>query len=137
MPQQRLGRSWGTRFDSLTSSDSLSSNPESVVASSHRTSSPPRSISADGGNSVRDTHDRIVQDASIFIGRYATSIGCTLTDVNSVSLPSNMDFAELTTMLSEHLSEHPQVKGIKVVRDSKGGACAFIQCQVCSSSRHS
>lgn len=70
MPQQRLGRSWGTRFDSLTSSDSLSSNPESVVAGLHRLSSPPRSVSADDGNHVQDTRDRILQDASIFIGRY-------------------------------------------------------------------
>ena len=60
-----------------------------------------------------------------------------LTNGNSASLPSNMDHVELTSMLSQHLSEHPQVKGIKVVRDSKGGACAFIQCQVCRSSYHS
>ncbi|KAF8433581.1 hypothetical protein L210DRAFT_975593 [Boletus edulis BED1] len=115
MPQQRLGRLWGTRFDSLTSSDSLSlsSNPESVVASSHPVSSPPRSISADEGNSVHDSHDRILPDASIFIG----------------SLPANIEYADLTNMLAQHLSEHPQVKGIKVVRDSKGGTCAFIQCQ--------
>lgn len=57
-----------------------------------------------------------------------------LADDNSVSLPSNIDHPELTSMLSQHLSEHPQVKGIKVVRDSKGGTCAFIQCQVCRSS---
>ena len=74
MPQHRLGRSWGTRFDSLTSSDSLSSNPESVVASLHRVSSPPRSISADEGNIVQDTQDRILQDASIFIGRYVMNL---------------------------------------------------------------
>lgn len=74
MPQHRLGRSWGTRFDSLTSSDSLSSNPENVVASLHRVSSPPRSISADEGNIVQDTQDRILQDASIFIGRYVMNL---------------------------------------------------------------
>lgn len=30
----------------------------------------------------------------------------------------------------EHLSEHTQIKNIKVVRDSKGGVCAFVQCEV-------
>jgi hypothetical protein len=33
-------------------------------------------------------------------------------------------------MLSDHLSGHPEVQTVKVVRDSKGGTCAFIQCQV-------
>lgn len=33
-------------------------------------------------------------------------------------------------MLMEHLSEHTQIKNIKVVRDSKGGVCAFVQCEV-------
>lgn len=33
-------------------------------------------------------------------------------------------------MLMEHLSEHTQIKNIKVVRDNKGGVCAFVQCEV-------
>jgi hypothetical protein len=33
-------------------------------------------------------------------------------------------------MLTEHLSEHTQIKTVKVVRDSKGGVCAFVQCEV-------
>jgi len=37
---------------------------------------------------------------------------------------------DLTRMLMEHLSEHTQIKNIKVVRDSKGGVCAFVQCEV-------
>lgn len=61
----------------------------------------------------------------------ATSVA----DVNFVSLPANIEYADLTNMLAQHLSEHPQVKSIKVVRDSKGGTCAFIQCQVCPFSR--
>ncbi|KAG9314018.1 hypothetical protein JVU11DRAFT_4796 [Chiua virens] len=113
MPKHRLGRSWGTRYDSLTSSESLPSNSESVVATSHHISCSPRSVSADEGNSAHDARDGILQDASIFIG----------------SLPSHIEHLELTNMLSQHLSEHPQIKGIKVVRDSKGGTCAFIQCQ--------
>lgn len=45
------------------------------------------------------------------------------------SLPSNMDQGDLTRMLMEHLSGHTQIKNIKVVRDSKGGVCAFVQCE--------
>jgi len=37
-------------------------------------------------------------------------------------------------MLMDHLSEHTQIKNIKVVRDSKGGVCAFVQCKVRGSS---
>ena len=46
------------------------------------------------------------------------------------SLPSNIEQMDLTRMLMEHLSEHTQIKNIKVVRDSKGGVCAFVQCEV-------
>ena len=46
------------------------------------------------------------------------------------SLPSNIEHMDLTRMLMEHLSEHTQIKNIKVVRDSKGGVCAFVQCEV-------
>ena len=47
-----------------------------------------------------------------------------------LSLPSNIEHMDLTRMLMEHLSEHTQIKNIKVVRDSKGGVCAFVQCEV-------
>jgi len=50
--------------------------------------------------------------------------------INFPSLPTNIEHLELTRMLSDHLSGHPEVQTIKVVRDSKGGTCAFIQCQV-------
>jgi hypothetical protein len=46
------------------------------------------------------------------------------------SLPSNIEQPELARLLSEHLSEHAEVKNVKVVRDSKGGVCAFVQCEV-------
>jgi hypothetical protein len=46
------------------------------------------------------------------------------------SLPAGMDHNELTRMLTDHLSEYPEVKSVKVVRDSKGGVCAFMQCGV-------
>ncbi|KAF8841966.1 hypothetical protein BDN67DRAFT_1010225 [Paxillus ammoniavirescens] len=111
MLEQNLDRSWGTRFDSLTSPDSIPSNLETVGTHSHRVMAPSqRSTPADNN---KPAQTRVVQDASIFVG----------------SLPSNIDHAELTSMLSQHLSEYPQVQIIKVVRDSKGGTCAFIQCQ--------
>ncbi|KAF9245752.1 hypothetical protein BU15DRAFT_70822 [Melanogaster broomeanus] len=100
MSQQNLGRSWGTRFDSLPS------NLESDFTRSHHATS-------SGQMNAPDDEGRVAQDASIFVG----------------SLPSNIDHAELTSMLSQHLSGHPEVRTIKVVRDSKGGTCAFIQCQ--------
>lgn len=57
--------------------------------------------------------DKPSHDASIFVG----------------SLPCNIDQVELTKQLTEHLSEYAEVKSIKVVRDSKGGICAFVQCE--------
>jgi hypothetical protein len=48
----------------------------------------------------------------------------------ALSLPSNIEHMDLTRMLMEHLSDHTQIKNIKVVRDSKGGVCAFVQCEV-------
>ncbi|KAF9481660.1 hypothetical protein BDN70DRAFT_511102 [Pholiota conissans] len=57
--------------------------------------------------------DKLPHHASVFVG----------------SLPSNIDQGDLTRMLLDHLSEHTQVKNIKVVRDSKGGVCAFVQCE--------
>ncbi|KAJ7897079.1 hypothetical protein B0H14DRAFT_390593 [Mycena olivaceomarginata] len=53
-------------------------------------------------------------DASVFVG----------------SLPTNIEQSELSRLLSEHLSEHAEViKSIKLVKDSKGGVCAFVQCE--------
>ena len=46
------------------------------------------------------------------------------------SLPANIDQAELSRLLSEHLADHTDVKYVKVIRDSKGGVCAFVQCEV-------
>lgn len=45
------------------------------------------------------------------------------------SLPSHIDHNELTRLLSEHLACFTEVKNVKVVRDNKGGVCAFVQCQ--------
>ncbi|KAG2156676.1 uncharacterized protein EDB93DRAFT_926724 [Suillus bovinus] len=104
MPQHTQARSWGTRFDTLLSAPlSPTEGPTQDI---------PLTINEACDDSKKSA-DRIVQDASIFIG----------------SLPTNIDHLELTRMLSDHLSDHPEVQTIKVVRDSKGGTCAFIQCQ--------
>ncbi|KAF5388553.1 hypothetical protein D9757_004610 [Collybiopsis confluens] len=45
------------------------------------------------------------------------------------SLPVHMDHTDLSRMLSSHLAEYAQFNSVKVIRDSKGGVCAFLQCQ--------
>lgn len=83
----------------------------------------------------KQKEDKLPHDASVFVGRLVSSSHSLVIDdviVVSfcISLPSNMDQGDLTRLLMEHLSEHAQVKNIKVVRDSKGGVCAFVQCEV-------
>ncbi|KAG1754829.1 uncharacterized protein EDB91DRAFT_255420 [Suillus paluster] len=107
MPQHTQARSWGTRFDSLLSA------PLSPTEDANVTPQDGPLTTNEACDDSKKSADRIVQDASIFIG----------------SLPTNIDHLELTRMLSEHLSDHPEAQTIKVVRDSKGGTCAFIQCQ--------
>jgi hypothetical protein len=60
----------------------------------------------------------------------ATWLGVSTNQIRS--LPSGIEQPELARMLSEHLSEYAEVKNVKVVRDSKGGVCAFVQCEVLS-----
>ncbi|TFK56697.1 hypothetical protein OE88DRAFT_1730160 [Heliocybe sulcata] len=106
MPHKQTAkpRAWGTRFDSLDSSP-----PPSP---------PSQDVRNDPGSQVlespiRKMENRMPHDASVFVG----------------SLPTHVEHQELTRLLSEHLSQHAEVKSIKVVRDSKGGVCAFVQCE--------
>lgn len=46
------------------------------------------------------------------------------------SLPTATDYLDIHRQLTEHLREHQEIKSVKVVRDSKGGTCAFAQCEV-------
>ncbi|KAG2155623.1 hypothetical protein DEU56DRAFT_847357 [Suillus clintonianus] len=108
MPQHVQARSWGTRFDTLL----FASLPPAEDANVTPQEDSPLTVNEPSDDSKKSA-DKIVQDASIFIG----------------SLPTNIEHLELTRMLSDHLSDHPEVQTIKVVRDSKGGTCAFIQCQ--------
>ncbi|KAH7916363.1 hypothetical protein BJ138DRAFT_1108734 [Hygrophoropsis aurantiaca] len=111
MPQNPQTRAWGTRFDSLLGSPPIS--PMAEADSPQREGGTSATSDFLTENYPKRLHDKVVHDASIFVG----------------SLPSNIDHLELTRMLSDHLSGHSEVQTVKVIRDSKGGTCAFIQCQ--------
>lgn len=101
-------RSWGTRFDNLLASPSISPPIQggTVDSTSIELDIPDPTLIP-----LRD--EREPHDASIFVG----------------SLPCNIDQEELSCSLSSHLAEHSEIKSVKVVRDSKGGICAFLQCE--------
>ena len=46
------------------------------------------------------------------------------------SLPTTVDHAELSARLKEHLSAYVEVNFVRIIRDSRGGVCAFVQCNV-------
>ncbi|PBL00508.1 hypothetical protein ARMGADRAFT_382575 [Armillaria gallica] len=104
-------RAWGTRFDSLPPT----SPPLSPSSFEHslRDVGTANSGQAPFDASNKQKEEKMPHDASVFVG----------------SLPGNIDQPELARLLSLHLSEHAQVKNVKVVRDSKGGVCAFVQCE--------
>ncbi|TFK77320.1 hypothetical protein BDN72DRAFT_38095 [Pluteus cervinus] len=100
-------RSWGTRFDTLPISPPVSPSATKVSP----TSAPVEAARFYSPSGKKE--DKMPHDASIFVG----------------SLPTNVEQQELTRALYDHLSEHTEVKNIKVIRDSKGGICAFVQCE--------
>jgi hypothetical protein len=51
-------------------------------------------------------------------------------DYSFFSLPTNVDHAELSARLKDHLSAYVEVNLVRVIRDSRGGVCAFVQCNV-------
>ncbi|RDB29418.1 hypothetical protein Hypma_015762 [Hypsizygus marmoreus] len=104
-------RTWGTRFDTLPTSPPVS--PPSRQAAVAAAASPIAHEPTAPDTMFKRKEEKMPHDASVFVG----------------SLPSTIDQHELTQLLSEHLSEHTEVKNIKVVRDSKGGVCAFVQCE--------
>ena len=88
---------------------------------------------ADTTSLVKQKEDKLPHDASVFVGRWDKPSGFHQYSSRAnqlLSLPSNIEPMDLTRLLMEHLSEHTQIKNIKVVRDSKGGVCAFVQCEV-------
>ncbi|KAJ7170094.1 hypothetical protein C8R46DRAFT_223301 [Mycena filopes] len=103
-------RTWGTRFDTLPSSPPPSPPPrEASLAEDANATDTANNLDASNVKKV----EKMPHDASVFVG----------------SLPTNIEQSELTRLLSEHLSEHAEVKSIKLVKDSKGGVCAFVQCE--------
>ncbi|KAF8078842.1 hypothetical protein FPV67DRAFT_1663522 [Lyophyllum atratum] len=104
-------RTWGTRFDTLPTSPPVSPRTREASAEEDVHLDAPEQTVID--STLKRKEEKMPHDASVFVG----------------SLPSNIDQQELTQLLSEHLSEHTEVKNIKVVRDSKGGVCAFVQCE--------
>lgn len=48
----------------------------------------------------------------------------------SCSLPGDVDQFELIDALSVRMSQFAVIKNIKIVRDTRGGVCAFVQCEV-------
>ena len=46
------------------------------------------------------------------------------------SLPPDVDEGEVAQPLREHLATYASIKDVKIIRDSKGGLCAFVQCEV-------
>ncbi|KAF7339286.1 RNA binding protein [Mycena sanguinolenta] len=108
MPPKTASRTWGTRFDTLPSSPPPSPQTRDTALEGDATST----ATKDDASNVKKV-DKMPHDASVFVG----------------SLPTNIEQSELTRLLSEHLSEHAEVKSIKLVKDSKGGVCAFVQCE--------
>ncbi|KAJ3721639.1 hypothetical protein C8R42DRAFT_56235 [Lentinula raphanica] len=110
MPSKLSVRTWGTRFDSLPPSSPLASPNSSptVAATEDNDQSPDFTDSP-----IVNRADKTPHDASVFVG----------------SLPTNIDLKELGGLLSQHLAEFAQIKAVKVIHDSKGGVCAFVQCE--------
>lgn len=46
------------------------------------------------------------------------------------SLPPDEDEGEMAQLLAQHLAQFASIQNIKIIHDSKGGACAFVQCEV-------
>ncbi|KAJ3750666.1 hypothetical protein DFH05DRAFT_106125 [Lentinula detonsa] len=109
MPPKLSVRTWGTRFDSLPPSSPPLVSPNSSVAAATEDGDQPLC----GDSPAIKKAEKTPHDASVFVG----------------SLPINIDLKELGVLLSQHLAEFAQVKAVKVIHDSKGGVCAFVQCE--------
>ncbi|KAF8506718.1 hypothetical protein F5888DRAFT_1644744 [Russula emetica] len=110
-------REWGTRYDSLSTSpspsiaSSLSRIPPTTTCTSTTNSSllPPVTVTPP---QIHTQSDKVSHEASVFVG----------------SLPTNVDHAELSARLKDHLSAFVHVNLVRIIRDSRGGVCAFVQC---------
>ncbi|KAI0034167.1 hypothetical protein K488DRAFT_84256 [Vararia minispora EC-137] len=118
MPPRRVvpssNRAWGTRFDSL---HSVTSSPPladpNAPPTDHMTP-----ISLKPGPTLNPIDSQRPPS----------------TPAKSADGPSNdasifMDPADLSRRLSDHLSAYIDVKQVKVIRDNRGGVCAFVRCR--------
>lgn len=121
-------RAWGTRYDTLPTSP-----PVSPEIDRYREQQAFQDINASPEGSTERSETKLPHDASVFVGRSVSlpALFCVGSKQPATeSLPASIDQAELTRLLTDHLSEYAEIKSIKVIRDSKGGVCAFVQCAV-------
>ncbi|KAH9178738.1 hypothetical protein EDB89DRAFT_1928239 [Lactarius sanguifluus] len=114
-------REWGTRFDSLSTSpspsnsSSLSRNPQTTTRAATSTASSsllnPQATAVTPAKFPPQS-DTISNEPSVFVG----------------SLPTTVDHTELSARLREHLSAYVEINFVRIIRDSRGGVCAFVQC---------
>jgi hypothetical protein len=136
-------RAWGTRFDTLQAippsppaingkhpandlfTPTLQRPPSSPVASDTQNISVP-------ATPAKPT-DASSNDSSIFVGRYLAGFSRRVRAylTNAASLPPHIDHIDLGRRLSDHLAPFVAVKQVKVIRDNRGGVCAFVRCKVC------
>ncbi|VDB86627.1 unnamed protein product [Peniophora sp. CBMAI 1063] len=96
-------KTWGTRFDSLRTVPA-SPPPLKITTASAALAHVP---STPAKNTLSSN------DSTVFVG----------------SLPPNVDHVEISHRLADHLQDYADIKKVKVIRDHRGGACAFIQCK--------
>ncbi|KAI9460562.1 hypothetical protein BJY52DRAFT_1362271 [Lactarius psammicola] len=114
-------REWGTRFDSLSTSpspsnsSSLSRNPQTTTRTATFTANSsllnPQATAVTPAKFLPQG-DKILNEPSVFVG----------------SLPTTVDHTELSARLREHLSAYVEINFVRIIRDSRGGVCAFVQC---------
>lgn len=120
-------RAWGSRYDSLPTSPPVS--PETQGGGEQQAS---QGVNTSPDDQAKRKDTKLPHDASVFVGRFVylpRLAGLVFTRARLRSLPANIDQAELTRLLTDHFSEYTEIKSIKVIRDSKGGVCAFVQCE--------
>ena len=130
-------REWGTRYDSLSTS------PSPSIASSLSRIPPTTAFPSTANSSllapvaitppqIYTQGDKVSHEASVFVGRsHPPSIHALIHAlIIPFSLPTNVDHAELSARLKDHLSAFVHVNLVRIIRDSRGGVCAFVQCNV-------
>jgi hypothetical protein len=89
------------------------------------------------GGTQRKDGSKMPHNASVFVGRSVLFlpfepliIAQLLRRYSSHSLPPDAEEGFLRERLAQHLAPYAIIKDVKVIRDTKGGLCAFVQCEV-------